>query len=156
MATLKARVDALATRMGNYLRDNVLPRLVSTGGNTGQTLVKTAAGFGWLGGGFIYSVVGKTLASERYSVTAPYAFTALQANCSAKALVAATATAVFTIKKGTVASPTTVGTFSFAASGTVATVSITAGSIAAGDIVWIEPPGSPDATLADISFAVRP
>jgi hypothetical protein len=40
--TLKERVDALASRVGNYLRDNVLPRLLPAGGTTGQVLRKSA------------------------------------------------------------------------------------------------------------------
>jgi hypothetical protein len=38
--TLEARIAALATRIGNYLRDSVLPRLLPTGGTTGQVLQK--------------------------------------------------------------------------------------------------------------------
>lgn len=105
--------------------------------------------------GFNLGVTGKGTNGARYPVTAPYAFTATTGNSSAKALVAATASTVYTIKKGTIASPTTVGTFTFAAAGTIATPSITAGSIAAGDTVWIEGPATADVTLADITFLVR-
>lgn len=42
MPTLKARIDALATRTGNYLRDSVLPRCLPPGGTTGQVLTKTS------------------------------------------------------------------------------------------------------------------
>lgn len=54
--TLEARIAALATRIGNYLRDSVLPRLLPTGGTTGQVLQKTSAtnfAVGWAapGGG---------------------------------------------------------------------------------------------------------
>jgi hypothetical protein len=96
---------------------------------------------------------GKPSASEKVGGgVAPYAFTAVEANCSARASVAATATTVFTIKEnGTI----TVGTFTFAASATLATVSITAGSISVGDIITIEAPATPDGTLADIAFLIR-
>jgi hypothetical protein len=100
-------------------------------------------------------VNGLSTNSERHLCgTADYAFTATNSSV-AKALVAATASTVYTIKKGTVASPTTIGTFTFAASGTTATTSITAGSVSSGDFVWIEAPATADATLADVSFTVR-
>lgn len=41
--TLKQRIEALATAIGNYLRDSVLPRLLPAGGASGQVLAKTAA-----------------------------------------------------------------------------------------------------------------
>ncbi len=105
--------------------------------------------------GFALGVVGKSANSDRYTSRAPYAFTVSQTNSSAVALVAATGSTVYTIKKGTVASPTTIGTFTFAASGTAATVSISAGSVSSGDVVWIEAPATADTTLADITFTVR-
>jgi hypothetical protein len=40
--TLKERIDALAVRVGNYLRDSVLPRLLPEGGTTGQVLAKSS------------------------------------------------------------------------------------------------------------------
>lgn len=45
--TLSARLSALATRIGNELRDNVLPYLVPAGGTEGQTIVKGATGYDW-------------------------------------------------------------------------------------------------------------
>jgi hypothetical protein len=39
--SLVAQIEALATRIANYLRDLVLPRLLPTGGTTGQALVKS-------------------------------------------------------------------------------------------------------------------
>lgn len=51
MATLAARIAALATATGNYLRDSVLPRLLPTGGTSGQLLAKTSANnyaVGWV------------------------------------------------------------------------------------------------------------
>lgn len=48
MATLQSRITSLATGIGNYIRDSVLPRLVSTGGTTGHVLTKLSVGFGWV------------------------------------------------------------------------------------------------------------
>lgn len=50
MGTLKERLDSGFTRIGNYLRDSVVPRLVPTGGNTGQVLTKQSSGFAWSAG----------------------------------------------------------------------------------------------------------
>jgi hypothetical protein len=41
--SLETRLTLLCTRIGNYLRDSVLPRLIPTGGTTGQVLAKTSA-----------------------------------------------------------------------------------------------------------------
>jgi hypothetical protein len=43
VATQKERLDLIFTRIGNYLRDSVLPRLLPTGGTAGQVLAKTTA-----------------------------------------------------------------------------------------------------------------
>lgn len=40
---LSARIAALATGVGNYIRDNILPRLVPAGGTNGQVLGKSSA-----------------------------------------------------------------------------------------------------------------
>ena len=42
--TLQERLQALATAVANHIRDAVMPRLLPTGGATGQVLAKTAAG----------------------------------------------------------------------------------------------------------------
>ena len=95
---------------------------------------------------------GKPAASEVVGgAIFPTATTITQANCSAKATIAATASTVFTIAKD----GTTVGTITFSASATTGTVSITAGSITALQHVTITAPSTPDATLANISFLVR-
>jgi hypothetical protein len=49
--TLQARIEALATRIANYIRDSVLPRLIPTGGTAGQVLAKISAtnfAVGWV------------------------------------------------------------------------------------------------------------
>jgi len=66
-----------------------------------------------------------------------------------KATTAATASTVFTIKKNS----TTIGTATFAAAGTTATLSFsTAITFAAGDIFYVYAPTTPDATLADFTW----
>ena len=49
MASLVTQISSLATAIANYLRDSVLPRLVPSGGTTGQYLWKTADTDGALG-----------------------------------------------------------------------------------------------------------
>lgn len=102
------------------------------------------------------SVRGKSANGDRYVWgQSPYAFTATAARCSAEASIAATASTVYTLKKRTGGTTvTTVGTFTFAASATTATVSITAGSISAGDFVFIDGPATADATLQDIGIFI--
>lgn len=96
---------------------------------------------------------GKPAASEVVlAAVAPYAFTIAQANCSAKAQVAATGSTVFQLKKN----GTNVCTLTFSASGTVATIgTVSSGTVAAGDVLTIVAPGTADATLADIAFLIR-
>lgn len=82
---------------------------------------------------------------------APYALTISQANSSCKALVAASAATTLTINNNGVA----IGSFDFAAGATVATATITAPAIAAGDQVTFHAPATPDGTLADIDGLLR-
>lgn len=42
MASLKERIEALSTRIGNLIRDNILPRLLPSGGAANQVLAKTS------------------------------------------------------------------------------------------------------------------
>lgn len=115
--------------------------VAATGTVTGSNIVR----------GFNAFCGGKPAANETlFFYRAPYAYTATATNSTADALVAATASTVFTIKKGT----TTVGTFTFAAGATTATKSITSGAIAKGDLVTIVAPATADATLSDITFNV--
>ena len=51
MADLSARVSLLATRVANYIRDSVLPRLLPSGGGAGEFLTKSSAtdyAVGWV------------------------------------------------------------------------------------------------------------
>lgn len=43
MPTLKERIEALATTIGNTIRDSVVPRLLPSGGTDGQVLTKSSA-----------------------------------------------------------------------------------------------------------------
>lgn len=79
-------------------------------------------------------------------------FTISGSNSNAKASVAATASTVFTLKNGS----TTVGTFTFSASGTTCTLSISgSATVVAGDFLTVTGPATADTTLANISFQVR-
>lgn len=76
----------------------------------------------------------------------PSSFTGSQA----KASTSATASSVFTVYKN----GSSIGTFTFAASGSTATFSGAGGAVAAGDLLTIVAPGSQDATLANIAFTI--
>lgn len=80
------------------------------------------------------------------SFTIPTNFTASQA----KASTAATASSVFTIYKN----GSSIGTFTFAASGSTAAFSGAGASVVAGDLITIVAPGTQDATLANIAFTL--
>lgn len=79
---------------------------------------------------------------------APYAYTITQANCSMTAETAATAETIFTLKKN----GSSIGTATFAAAGTTATIAITGSpvSVASGDKITLHGPSSADATIADL------
>lgn len=69
-----------------------------------------------------------------------------------KSLAAATSTAVLTIKQN----GNSIGTLSFAGAGTVPTVTFASQvTFAVNDIISIEAPGTPDATLANISLCFK-
>ena len=42
MADLSSRISLLATRVANYIRDSILPRLIPSGGGVGQALTKSS------------------------------------------------------------------------------------------------------------------
>lgn len=65
--TLQQRIEALATGIGNYLRDTILPRVLPAGGGAGLVLAKTGAGdyaVGWAAAG------GATLSGQS-TITIP-------------------------------------------------------------------------------------
>lgn len=95
---------------------------------------------------------GKPSASEVVgSGIAPYAITLSQANSSAIAQVAATASTVFTLKRN----GTTIGTITFAAAATAGSISLSSTAVTLGQVVTVHAPASADATLADIAFLLR-
>lgn len=69
-----------------------------------------------------------------------------------KAITAATASTAFDIQKN----GTSIGTLTFAASGTSATFSVTSTSFAAGDVLTVVAPATQDTTLADLSITLLP
>jgi len=100
---------------------------------------------------------GKPDASEvLFAATSPYAFTISQAKSSLRALTAATGSAVFTLKRTRSGTTVTVCTFTFSAAGTLATVgTVSNGSIIEGDLLTLEAPATPDATLAGLTATIR-
>ncbi len=100
--------------------------------------------------GLVWSITGKTVAAEVYPGFAPYAFTSTTARSFARARVAATASAVFTYK----INGGQVATVTFAAGATVGTWSVNVAHVD-GDFAALEPPATPDATLADIVIGAR-
>jgi hypothetical protein len=71
--TLEQRIAALATRVGNYLRDSVLTRLLPAGGAVAQYLVKTAAGdfaVGWATPPAAFNVISKPADTGRANMVA--------------------------------------------------------------------------------------
>lgn len=117
--------------------------LVSSGGGVSEVMAISAM------------VAGAPTASQKIAIfvfpfTADIAASATGSQC--ESLVSATAQTDFLVKKN----GSTIGTIRWAASGTVATyVTFSATSFAAGDILVIEAPASPDATLADIAFSLK-
>lgn len=91
------------------------------------------------------SAIFRVVAARAFDSTASWAGTVCNAG------TAATAQTDFIIKKGV----TTVGTLRFAASATTCTiVSPTTTSFAAGDVLSVTAPASPDASLANISISL--
>lgn len=132
-----------------------------TGGTTGQVLAKASNSDGdveWVdqtggGGGsfkkeisFFFAGKGKNNETVM-AYKSPTAMTIGASGSSALALVAATASAVYTMK----INGTSVGTITFAAAGTSGTINFTgSAAIAAGGVFSITGPASADTTLADI------
>lgn len=77
------------------------------------------------------------------------------AGSSGTALVAATASAAFVLAYIRGGVTTAIATFTFAAGGTVATISgVTIPTFAVGDVLILTGPATADATLADIGFSI--
>lgn len=99
--------------------------------------------------------VGQPTASEvilRHPAAVTFELPSGIPNSQFKAGTAATAQTIFTLKKNGGA----IGTATFAIAATSATIAFTpASSFAVGDILTIEGPASPDATLADLGFTIK-
>lgn len=142
MATLAQHLSSLASRLGAEIKALRL-NPTFTGPISAPNHLTTISAF----------CSGKPSANEVVGgLIAPVATTIVAARCVAKATVAATASTIFTISKdGAV-----VGTITFAAGSAQGTVTITSGAVNALQNVTITAPANPDATLANISFLVRP
>lgn len=100
--------------------------------------------------GVVWTITGKSTASEVYPGFSPYAFTSTTARSFARARVAATASTVYVVKKN----GTQVATVTFAAGATVGVWSAGV-TWADGDFATLEAPATPDTTLADITIGAR-
>lgn len=85
------------------------------------------------------------------SATAPYPFSLTQANCSVTSEVAATASCALLIKNN----GSNIGTATFAASGTTATISISTPGVSLGNKLTLVMPGTADATLSGLTIMLR-
>lgn len=134
MATLATRISDLATRIAQEI-------------NT----VRAERGRSLQG-----SVAGKPIANQLVGGgIAPYPITLVEADCSAIALTAATASTVFIIKRWSAGTATQIGTITFGAGAKIGVVDITSAAIAEDQQVTIHAPATADATLADISFSLK-
>lgn len=145
----------ISTATQNALNTMTL-RLVPTGGSAGQVLVKASnadnsvvwttppASVGFYAGGLLNAaeVIGRVHAAQAFTIDA--------ANCKVTSDTASTASAVITIKKD----GTAIGTATFAAGATTATVAITTTAIAKGDLITFHAPDTQDATLANVSGTI--
>jgi len=93
---------------------------------------------------------GNAAVIGRWSVARTVSFPANMGGSKATGTPAATAQAVFLVKKN----GTQVATITWAAAGTVATFSGSAWSVLAGDIVTLEGPATADASLAGIAVTM--
>lgn len=100
--------------------------------------------------GVVWSISGKTTASEVFPGAIPYSFASTTARSTARASVAATASTMFVVRRN----GTQVATVTFAAGATVGVWSAGV-TWADGDFAVVEGPATPDATLADITISAR-
>lgn len=127
-------------------------------------VVDEAAEYVWLGSAWAKAsapvdmgtfVSGSPSASEvvlRYVFARSVTFADEFAGSVASAGTAATASTVFIVKKN----GSTVGTVTFSASGTTGVFATTGTTVsfAAGDVLELQAPSSPDSTLANVSFTL--
>lgn len=132
---------------------------IYTDGTT-NGLEELAVGGGGGGGGssteqpfdlatYVPGLPGAASVVFRYNVLRAFTWPVSLTGSVFNSRVAATGTAVFTIKQN----GSSIGSLSFAAAGTVPTVTFaSAVTFAVNDIITIEAPGTQDGTLADIAF----
>ncbi len=101
--------------------------------------------------GFISGKPANSAIVLRFITTRKFKIAAGFAGCKSSSSVAATASTVFTIKKN----GSSIGTITFAVSGTTGTIAQSGSGIinfSVGDILTLEAPATADATLADIAY----
>lgn len=143
---------------GDILYRNATVWVRLAAGTAGQFLKTLGAGANpaWTSepydvGGACAGVPAASLVIVRYPTPRAVVFPASLTSSQGAAAVAATAQTDFDILKNGVS----FGTMRFAAAGTVATfISAAGATFAAGDVLTIVSPASPDATLADIGFSL--
>lgn len=102
-------------------------------------------------GGSIFGVPANSEVAMRVRAARAFRLPSGQANAQAKAGIAATGSAVFTIAKN----GSSIGTITFAAGGATGTFSFASNvDVAIGDLITITGPATADATLADIDFTL--
>ncbi len=137
--------------------------------STGRLAYKDAAGTEqkilastWLMGPYFWDLPLASDIIAAAAVTEDISFAANFSGSLVKALIGATAQAIFTVKKLTAGGVTsTIGTFTFAAGGAgspqsaaLATTGGVAQTATSGDLIYIESPAQ-DATLADVAVSLR-
>lgn len=100
--------------------------------------------------GLVWTIAGKSTASEVVPGLSPYAFSSTTARSFARARIAATAATVYVVRRN----GAQVATVTFAAGATVGVWSAGV-TWADGDFATLEAPATADATLADISIGAR-
>ena len=131
----------------------IAPRLIPTGGVTGQLLGKTSNSnyaVGWITAtkGLSVFCSGKPGDSEDIGGgISPYATTFTQANCVFKAKTAGSGTYVITITRD----GTTIGSITFSAGNTTATVVITSSAVSDGQNVLLT--GQADSSTAPTTIS---
>ena len=160
--TLEDRLSAVVAA----IRDKIvamMPRLIPAGGTTGQALVKSsssdyAASWQTVSGGGAAAamsiiIAGKTRTDDGYILigAAPNAINFTGTATLARCGVAPTSPVQLYIRK----TAGLIGYVRFEPGSTVGVSYVPAFSVVEGDLLYVETPNAPDATLADISIIVR-
>lgn len=157
-STLTALIDTISSTRGSILYRGAAGWAALGPGTSGQELKTNGAGAdpAWVTepydvGGACSGVPSVSLVIMRFPAPRAIAFAVSLTNSQGVAAIAATAQTDFDILKNGVS----FGTMRFAAAGTVATfISAGGATFAAGDVLTVVAPASPDATLSDIGFTL--